>query len=376
MNYLLKPLVIFIVLLNSCTGGPNQDSEAAQVLTEVQSRADITTPVSLHGRLHVANTQLVDDCGRSVQLSGISHFWHTWEGKEHWNGDVVTWLRDDWRVSVVRAPLACHPNVEGDYLTAPEASMQQLRDLVEGAIKQGVYVIVDFHAHNNYADEAIEVLGTIAKDYGQHPNLIYAIWNEPVGSPENPEEMWAEIKAYAAKVIPAIRKYDPENIIVVPTPHYDQFPDVAAKDMLTAQDLGGLTTSHIMYDLHAYAGQHKEMIRDRANVALALGLPIIMTEVGRVAVNWGPDNPIDSMSFNTWMNWIDEHGISFTKWSLSYRNEVSSSLLSSASPTGNWTEADLSPEGKWNRNFFRTRGHKFYASKPCTQMPNGNSKVE
>ncbi len=328
------------------------------------------TPVALHGQLRVEGTQLLDACGRPVQLSGVSHFWHTWEGQEHWNGDVVAWLRDDWRVSVLRAPLACHPNVEGDYLTAPDSSMAQLRRLVDGAIREGMYIIVDFHAHNAYPEEAKEVLGTIAQEYGQYPNLLYAIWNEPVGTQEAPEEMWTEIKAFAKTVIPVIRAADTNNVIVVPTPFYDQFPDVAAANPLTSADLG-IPADNLMYDVHAYAGQHKKMIRDRADVALAAGLPIIMTEVGRVGVDWGPQNKIDSVSFGEWMTWIDAHQISFTKWSLSYRDEVSSSLLPTASATGAWTEADLSPEGRFNRAFLRQRGERFYQQTACEALRDG-----
>ena len=324
----------------------------------------VNTPVAIHGQLHVEGTRLVDACNRPVKLSGVSHFWHTWEGKEQWNGEAVAWLRDDWRVSLVRAPLAAHPNVEGDYLTDPEGSMRQLRDLVEGAIEQGVYIIVDFHAHYPYPDEAKEVLGAIARDYGDEPNLMYAIWNEPVGTQTNPDSMWQAIKAYAKTVIPAIRAHDPNNVIVVPTPFYDQFPDVAAADRLTEEDLG-LPADNIMYDIHAYAGQHKKPIRDRADRALAMGLPLIMTEIGRVGVDWGPDNKVDAASFDEWVDWADANGITFTKWSLSYRDEKSSSLRPSASGTGGWTADDLTDEGEFNRAFFRERGESFYRDTAC-----------
>ncbi len=353
----------------SCNSGKAIDQTAGVNQTTAQANNQITTapagsPVALHRQLHVAGTQLVDACGRPVQLSGVSHFWHTWQGEEHWNGEVAAWLRDDWRVSLLRAPLAAHPNVEGDYLTAPDSSMAQLRRLVDGAIREGMYVIVDFHAHYAYPEEAKEVLGTIAREYGQYPNILYAIWNEPIGTQDDPEAMWAEITAFAKTVIPVIRAADPNNVIVVPTPFYDQFPDVAAADPLTEANLG-VPANDLMYDVHAYAGQHKQPIRDRADAALARGLPIIMTEIGRVGVDWGPQNKIDTASFAEWMAWIDANGISFTKWSLSYKDEVSSSLLPTASATGGWTAADLSPEGQYNRAFLRERGAAFYDEVAC-----------
>ena len=344
----------------------NPDAAAVAPTPNEPAAAAPLTPVALHGPLHVAGAKLVDACGRPVRLSGVSHFWHTWEGKEHWNREAVAWLRDDWRVSVIRAPLAAHPGVDGDYLTAPDSSEAQLRRLVEGAIAEGMYVIVDFHAHNPYPAEAVELLGKIARDYGDTPNVIYAIWNEPEGTqePGGPEATWAAIKDYAREVIPAIRAHDPDNVIVVPTPFYDQFPDVAAADRLTEEFLG-VTADNVMYDVHAYAGQHKADVRARAQAALDEGLPVIMTEVGRVGVDWGPDNAIDSASFAEWMAWIDANDISYTKWSLSTRDERSSSLRPGAAATGGWTAADLTEEGAWNRAHFRAEGEAFYAAEAC-----------
>ncbi len=359
-SFFLLP-ALFIL---ACASGESSRAPGAQL-----DPPPPPTPVSLHGQLRVEGTRLVDACGTPVQLAGVSHFWHTWEGKEHWNGDVAAWLRDDWRVSVLRAPLATHPKVEGDYLTAPDSSMAQLRRLVDGAIDADMYIIVDFHAHYNYPKEAKEVLGAIAREYGDRPNIIYAIWNEPIGTQDDPGSMWLEIKAFAAEVIPVIRAADPDNVIVVPTPFYDQFPDIAAADPIVAADLKGTSAANLMYDVHAYAGQHKQNIRDRADTALAYGLPIIMTEVGRDGVNWGPNNIVDSVSFDAWMRWIDSHGISFTKWSLSYRNETGSSLQPSAAANGQWTDLDLTREGRFNRAFFRQRGQTFYAEPGC--LPGG-----
>ena len=361
---LRSAVALCAALLAAGCGTPEQPRTVA--VDAPAAAAAALTPVALHGPLHVEGTKLVDACSRPVQLRGVSHFWHTWEGKEHWNGDVAAWLRDDWRVSVIRAPLAAHPDVEGDYLTAPDSSLAQLRRLVEGAIAAGMYVIVDFHAHNRYPEEAKELLGTIARDYGDTPNIIYAIWNEPerTQEPGGPEAMWATIREYAREVIPAIRAHDPDNVIVVPTPFYDQFPDVASADRLT-DELIGSPADNIMYDVHAYAGQHKADVRDRAQAALDAGLPIIMTEVGRVGVDWGPGNKVDSASFDEWLAFIDANDLSYTKWSLSTRDERSSSLLPGASATGGWTEADLTEEGKWNRAHFRKTGEAFYAAEAC-----------
>ena len=366
---LLAAVAASLVLAQACTSpaADPQPQPQATASAKTDGPAGVPpTPVELHGQLRVEGNRLVDACGRHVQLAGVSHFWHTWEGREHWNADAVEWLRDDWRVSLIRAPLAAHPGVEGDYLTAPDSSLAQLRRLVEGAIEHGMYVVVDFHTHHPYPAEAVELLGTIARDYGHLPNVLYAIWNEPEGQQTGtaPLATWRGIKAYAKTVVPAIRAHDPDNVVIVPTPFYDQFPEFAHTHPLTAGELGA-STDNLMYDVHFYAGQHKGTVRDRTRRALTAGVPIIITEVGRVGVDWGPDNQVDSASFDAWMRFVDSNRISFTKWSLSTKLERSSSLRPGAAARGHWTEADLTPEGRFNRGFFRERGERFYAQAPC-----------
>ncbi len=78
-----------------------------------------------------------------------------------------------------------------------------------------------------------------------------------------------------------------------------------------------------------------------------------MTESGRTGTNWGPSNPLDPASWDTWEQWLDDNSTSWVRWSLSNKNEVSSSLQPSASTAGGWSAADLRSEGTWNRDHFR-----------------------
>lgn len=50
--------------------------------------------------------------------------------------------------------------------------MNRMRD-------NGIYVIIDFPAHNKYLEEAKGIIAAMTTKYGDHPNLIYEIWNEP-----------------------------------------------------------------------------------------------------------------------------------------------------------------------------------------------------
>ncbi|MEO0331642.1 MAG: cellulase family glycosylhydrolase, partial [Bacteroidota bacterium] len=308
--------------------------------------------VERHGQLRVEGNRIKDECGRNAQLKGMSYFWHQWEGSEYWNANAIKWLRDDWKVEIVRAAMGVRGS-GGDYISDPVGSANKVRTVVDGAIQHGIYVIIDFHAHPNYKAEAKTFFRQMAQEYGSYPNVIYEIWNEPIGDYNNAVDTWNEIKQYAREVIAEIRAHDPDNIIVVGTPFYSQRVDVAADNRLTT-DINGNPVGNVAYTIHAYAGAHKQSLRDMGTYALNQGVALFMTECGRVGTNYGPNNNIDPAEWDRWEEWMDDNAISYCKWSLSNKNEVSSSLQPGAPANGNWNyNTHLTSEGRWNRDHFR-----------------------
>ena len=314
------------------------------------------TIVERHGQLTVDGNRIKDECGRVAQLKGMSFFWSQWEGKEYYNANVVKWLRDDWKVEIVRAALAVR-NGTDDYIAKPTENYNRVVAVLDGAVEHGVYGIADFHAHyaNQHLNEAKTFFRQISQRYGNEPNVIYEIWNEPIGDygDAGGRATWRDIKAYAREVIAVIRDNDPDGLIVVGTPFYDQRPDLAAEDPLTT-DSKGRAVGNVAYTIHAYAGAHRQQVRDWGQEALDAGLALMMTECGRTGTNYGPNNNIDAAEWDRWEAWMDGRGISYAKWSLSNKNEVSSSLQPGAPAGGGWTNSQLRPEGQWNRNHFRS----------------------
>src|SRR3954465_255073 len=63
------------------------------------------TAVQLHGQLRVQGNRVVDKNGQAVQLRGMALYWSN--GKPaFYNAQCVQWLRDDWRISIVRPSMA------------------------------------------------------------------------------------------------------------------------------------------------------------------------------------------------------------------------------------------------------------------------------
>ena len=338
------------------------------------------TIVERHGQLTVDGNRIKDKCGRVAQVKGMSYFWSQWEGKEYYNADVVKWLRDDWKVEIVRAAIAVRG--EDDYITNPTTHFNRATAVIDGAVQHGIYAIADFHAHyaNQYTPQAKTFFRDISARYKGKPNIIYEIWNEPIGAygDAGGRANWREIKAYAREIISVIRDNDPNGLIVVGTPFYDQRPDLAAEDPLTT-DSKGRPVGNVAYTIHAYAGAHKQQVRDWGQKALDAGLALFMTECGRTGTNYGPNNNIDAAEWNRWEAWMDARGISYAKWSLSNKNEVSSSLQPGAPANGGWTTSQLRPEGQWNRTHFRTvnatQPSVCGTTPPPTSTPTTNSNL-
>lgn len=99
-----------------------------------------------------------------------------------------------------------------------------------------------------------------------------------------------------------------------------------------------------MYSLHFYAATHKEFLRQKATKALNSGLPLFVTEFGSCDAS-GNGN-VDVSEANTWIDFLNQHNISWMCWNLSNKDETSSILKNTNKVTG-WTNDELSEGGKW-----------------------------
>lgn len=293
----------------------------------MMSRLVIAQPVKFYGKLQVKGIQLCDAKGKPVVLRGMSFGWHNFWPR-FYNEGAVAWLYKDWNSSVVRAAMGVEP--ARGYKQDPNGSVQKVKAVVDGAIKAGIYVIIDWHSHNINLEEAKTFFEQMAKEYGKSPNVIYELFNEP------DKETWDEVKAYCTEVIKVIRKYDPDNIILVGNPHWDQ-------DIQLAADAPLQGFSNIMYTLHFYAATHKQELRDRAAYAIKKGTPIFISEsAGMEASGNGPLNDVE---WTKWIDWAEANKISWVTWSVSDKNETCSVLNTTAASDGNWADKDLKESG-------------------------------
>jgi len=242
---------------------------------------------------------------------------------------------------VIRASMGV--GLDDSYLENPEYALKCMTNVIDGAIKQGIYVLIDFHSHKLHTAEAKTFFTGMVKKYKDTPNVMYEIWNEP------DYYSWRVVKQYSEELITTIRSIDKDNLILVGSSHWDQDIDSVAGNPI-------LNQKNIMYTMHFYAGTHKKWLRDRTDAAIAKGIPVFISECA--GMNASGDGAIDEAEWKTYLNWMDADKLSWIVWSVSDKNETCSMLLPRASSTGNWDEGVLKSWGKICRSAIRERNSK------------------
>lgn len=296
------------------------------------------SPVAKHGTLKVKGNLITGQDGKPAQLHGMSLFWSQWMGK-YYNAEAVRWLKQDWNCSVVRVAMGIE---HGGYLEHPQVEEEKVFTVIDAAIKENMYVIVDWHDHHgeNHVKEAKQFFAKVAQRYGHLPNIIYEPYNEPLNV------SWSNaLKPYHQAIIDTIRHYDSDNLIVCGTPNWSQNVDAAAADPLP--------DSNVAYTLHFYAGTHKQSLRDKASSALAKGIALMVTEYGTSQAS-GNDGVYEADT-KVWWEFMDQYHISGCNWSVADKDESSAALKPGASATGKWNRESLTRSGLFIRSMLRNK---------------------
>jgi endoglucanase len=293
--------------------------------------------VERYGQLSVSGAHIVDESAAPVALHGLGFGWDNW-WPQFYNASVVSWVAEDFCVDVVRPAMGIEP--DGAYLQDPSASQARIEAVADAAIAAGLYVIIDWHAHELHQAEATAFFAAMAQKYGTTPNVLYEIYNEPTNA-----QTWPEVKAYAESVIGAIRAIDPDNIIIVGSPEWDQRIDLVQADPISDQ-------TNIAYSVHYYAGTHGAWLRDRTQTAINAGIPVIVTESsGSAADGLGANNYVE---WEAWFSFLETNQIGWINYAIADKVDETISILEpGASGSGGWDESSLTESGEYIRTKLR-----------------------
>lgn len=336
----MRTFILCILILSGCKTNTADTRQAVNLIED--------SIVHLNGALSINGTNMVNSRGEVVSFAGNSLFWSNdyYRGNMFYNKKVVRHLKDEWHADIIRIPMTADPDIHDSYLFDKKTNQRKLETVVDACLDLGLYVIIDWHSHKaeNNETEAIVFFTEMAKKYGKHPNIIYEIYNEPL------VVSWDDvIKPYAENVIAAIRKIDPDNIIVVGTPHWSQDVDDASNNPIKGY-------KNIAYTLHFYAASHKEWLMNKAQKAIDNGIALIVTEWGSVDADGG--GKVDAASTENWMDFMKKNNLTHCNWSINHKDEGASALKPTANTRGNWSDEDLTVSGKLAKGFIEKWNQK------------------
>ena len=346
----------------SVSGSSTSSSSSINSSTSVKSSTSMASfsprvgpgPVSQYGELKAGtnssgNGRIYGTCndystsGHEVQVRGMSLFWSMDSAQsKYWSKSTVNGLVQKLNIELIRAAMG----VDGDwgygnYFTKTSFYQGLMDDVVQAAIDNDIYVIIDYHSHiaNENVANAKSFFSRMAQKWGGYDNVIFEIFNEPAcavgGSTSCSNFMtWSTIKNYATQVIATIRQYS-DNLVIVGTPMWDQQPNAAISSPIN--------DANVAYAFHYYAGTHSTS-SEGANAVSAMnaGLSVFVSEWG--TINADGDGSVAG-SNSGWQTWLDTYKLSSANWAVSDKAEGASMFTTAGawnySASGNWVKNNV-----------------------------------
>jgi len=333
-------------------------------------------PVSYYGKMQVNGAFIRSPVtNKAMQVKGVSFFWSQWgDGSRFYNENAVDRMAQDWKAEIVRAAYGSTGYNLSD--SAGIVNKERIETVVEAAIKNDIYVIIDWHSHSAHEAEeterAKEFFAYFSEKYGAYDNVIFELYNEPLNT------TWAGIKTYAEQVIPEIRKHS-SNLILVGTPYYAQQIETVIGNAIDDVNLG--------YVFHFYAASHS-LGSFSGNIAAVqqAKLPVFVTEFGTTNADGGNPNacnnatpPVCVNNYDThsktrtddWLAFFDSRNISYVAWSISDKYEGSAFFGETnrsfdQTVPENWTDTRfMTASGEYVMNMLQSS----YAKAPWNTTP-------
>ena len=285
-------------------------------LLDVMSGRKDPMSVAYNGWLSVDGNRLINERKESIQLKGLSSHGIQWFDGLYTRENLER-LKKNWGINVFRVAMYSDPEADG-YVKNHDL-INKVYEIVDNAIDLNLYVIVDWHILKDndpttYKEEAKEFFAQVAAKYADKPNVLYEICNEPNGDGVKWEE---NVKPYASELIGLIREKSPKSLVIVGTPDFDRDLRPVGRSPLEFEN--------IMYALHFYAGSENGVLRDKIDeFREEKNLAVFVTECG--ITDYTGDGELHDENFKTWVDYLNEKGISWIYWSFSNKDEGSAIL--------------------------------------------------
>jgi hypothetical protein len=331
-------------------------------------------PVSHFGMLEVCGNNI---CGKitgtstPILLKGPSLYWSDGTGSPFYNAETVDWFVDNMQIGIIRAAMGIryYGNNTGTidasggvhgYHFDSTTQKRLIRDVINAAIINDIYVIVDWHSHNAHEGQepaqSRSFFRQMATEFKDVPNIIWEVYNEPISANAG------QITSYANSVITEIRNAGSNNLVLVGSRNWSQNPSEQASNF------GNTASSkNVAFTFHFYAaeggGGGHDNVMSSANSARSAGYAVFGSE-------WGFTEANGTGSLNQgskWTSWMDNNNISNCNWSVS--NIENSSMFTAGTSAANLSTSRLRQSGQYFQTYMNS--NKWTAKIPSNH-PKGN----
>ena len=296
--------------------------------------------------LKLVGNQLCTESGKPIQLRGWSTHGSWFKGCYDDEGDFAAMKNEGANM----ARIAMYIN-EGEGINEG-----WVKNCIDFCASQGLYCIVDWHVLKDNPSQdnggkgnpmtRVEDAKSFFRNITSHVrqkgynHVLYELCNEPNYNIEgDPYELgrdyvWAWIKEYCQQILPIIKSGDPDAIVLVGTPQWDQavvFP------FLDPIDEMGL---NVMYSFHYYAGDQERYLGLLSSAAAFI--PLFVTEWG-LSSHTG-DSGCDTKSADKLLSVCNGKNlggqiISWANWSWADKGETSGTFTGGGYGNKSWSDA-------------------------------------
>lgn len=239
--------------------------------------------VGAWGKLKLVGNQLSSESGEPVQLRGWSTHGRQWNGNRYESKDFLTEQKKN-GANIARIAMYVE---EGGW-----KDEDWIKKCIDWTAELNMYCLVDWHVLT--PGKPTEYLGKdpagffkniaqYAKDKS-YKHVLYELCNEPNINTDGDiyrPELWEDIKTYANKILPEIQSVDPDAVVIVGTPQWDQALVHAVEEPFKGYSL------NIMYTFHSYVGNQAQYFGELQTAAKFI--PVFITEWGTTE-NLGQSN--------------------------------------------------------------------------------------
>lgn len=292
------------------------------------------------GRLKLVGNQLCSQNGEPIQLRG-------WSTHGSWFKHCYSNKSDFEKMKNEGANLAriAMYVTEGDGVDE-----NWVKNCIDWTAELGLYCLVDWHilkpgnpndgSYGGYANFFRNMTSHVKQHNYNH--VLWEICNEPnedvEGAPAAFHHVWEWVKKYAYNVLPIIAENDPNGIVIIGTPQWDQDVTCAFQDPIEKKD--SFKDLQLMYSFHHYAADQQRYLGILSGAAAFV--PIFITEWG-LSSHTG-DSGVDTKAGDHMIlvaNGKNLGGqiISWANWSWSDKGESSGTFTGGGYGNMSWSES-------------------------------------